>query len=102
MEIVKFDLKHCFGVILCGTVLLLESCTPFRAREVDLDKRSEQESKNYYQFTAGGGDSLSFESRNFLSSNLLMRDFRNDGEKLPGKCPKCGGRLKKREIQLFS
>ena len=98
----KFDLKHCFGVILCGTVLLLESCTPFRAREVDLDKRSEQESKNYYQFTAGGGDSLSFESRNFLSSNLLMRDFRNDGEKLPGKCPKCGGRLKKREIQIFS
>ena len=78
----KLDLKHCFGVVLCGTGLLLTACNTFRAREIDLDKRSEQESKNYYRFTAGGGDSLSFESRNFLSSNLLMRDFRNDGEKL--------------------
>ena len=79
----KLDLKHLFvTAFLVGVGLLLESCTPFRAREIDLDKRSEQESKNYYRFTAGGGDSLSFESRNFLSSNLLMRDFRNDGEKL--------------------
>ena len=83
IRFMKLDLKHLFvTAILVGVGLLLESCTPFRAREVDLDKRSEQESKNYYPFTAGGGDSLSFESRNFLSSNLLMRDFRNDGEKL--------------------
>ena len=67
---------------LCGTGLLLASCTPFQAREVDLEKRSEQDSQNYYRFSAGGGDNLSFESRNFLSSNLLMSDFRNDGEKL--------------------
>ena len=69
-------------LLLSGAGLLLESCTPFQAREVDLGKRSEQESQNYYRFTAGGGERLSFESRNFLSSNLLMSDFRYDGEKL--------------------
>ena len=58
------------------------SCTSFRAREVELEKRSESDSESYYRFTAGGGDRLSFESRNFLSSNLLMSDFLDDGEKL--------------------
>ena len=79
----KHVLKHLTGAaILFGVGLLLESCTPFQAREVDLGKRSEQESQSYYRFTAGGGERLSFESRNFLSSNLLMYDFRNDGERL--------------------
>jgi len=42
----KLDLKQMFlTAILAGIGLLLESCTPFRAREVDLDKRSEQESQ---------------------------------------------------------
>ncbi|MBQ9335886.1 MAG: hypothetical protein IJS14_01140 [Lentisphaeria bacterium] len=76
-------LKHSLRVLLlCGTGLLLESCTAFSAREVALNKRTEQESKSYYRFSAGGGERLSFESRNFLSSNLLMNDFREDGEKL--------------------
>ena len=79
----KHDLKHLFrGLVLCGTGLLLESCTPFQAREVALEKRSEQESQNYYRFSAGGADKLSFESRNYLSSNLLMSDFHEDGERL--------------------
>ena len=78
----KFDLKHCFGVVLCGTGLLLTACNTFRAREIDLDKRSQRESKSYYRFTAGGGENLSFQSQNFLSSSLLMSDFHNDGEKL--------------------
>ncbi|MBR4664723.1 MAG: hypothetical protein IKO93_12690 [Lentisphaeria bacterium] len=78
----KFDLKHCFGVVLCGTGLLLTACNTFRAREIDLEKRSRRESKSYYRFTAGGGENLSFQSQNFLSSNLLMSDFRDDGEKL--------------------
>ena len=80
----KHVLKHLAGAaVLLGISLLLESCNaPFRAREVDLEKRSEQESQDYYRFTAGGGERLSFESQNFLSSNLLMSDFRNDGEKL--------------------
>ena len=81
-EIVKFDLKHCFGVVLCGTGLLLTACNTFRAREIDLEKRSRRESKSYYRFTAGGGENLSFQSQNFLSSNLLMSDFHSDGEKL--------------------
>ena len=68
--------------MLLGAGLLLESCTAFRAREVDLERRSEHEAQSYYRFTAGGGENLSFESQNFLSSNLLMPDFRNDGEKL--------------------
>ncbi len=80
---VKDPLKRLILVpALCVAGLLMQSCTPFRAREVDLEKRSEQESQNYYRFSAGGGDRLSFESRNYLSSNLLMADFRNDGEKL--------------------
>jgi len=68
--------------ILYGIGLLLASCTPFSAREVDMERRSEQDSQNYYRFSAGGGTSLSFESQNFLSSNLLMDDFHQDGEKL--------------------
>ena len=82
IEIVKIDLNHCFGVILCAAGLLLTGCNTFRAKEIDLEKRSQRESKSYYQFTAGGGDSLSFQSQNFLSSSLLMSDFRNNGEKL--------------------
>ena len=80
----KHALKHLAGVvILQGISLLLASCSsPFQAREVDLEKRSEQDAQSYYRFTAGGGERLSFESRNFLSSNLLMSDFRHDGEKL--------------------
>ena len=78
----KLDLKHGCGMLLCGAGLLLASCTAFRAREIDLDKRSRQESNSYYRFSAGGGDQLSFQSQNFLSSNLLMNDFHNDGEKL--------------------
>ena len=79
----KQVLKRLFSIpFLCGAGLLLASCTVFQAREVALEKRSEQESQNYYRFSAGGGDRLSFESRNYLSSNLLMEDFRNDGEKL--------------------
>ena len=79
----KKDLKRAAAAaVIAGAGLLLASCTPFRAREVDLEKRSEQESQSYYRFSAGGGERLSFESRNFLSSNLLMRDFNNDGEKL--------------------
>ena len=80
-------MKHKFNSLirisfLFGVGLLLESCTPFRAREIDLDKRSQRESNSYYRFTAGGGDKLSFQSQNFLSSNLLMNDFDSDGEKL--------------------
>ena len=78
----KLDLKHVGGVLLCGAGLLLTSCTVFRAKEIDLEKRTLQESKNYYRFTAGGGSQLSFQSQNFLSSNLLMSDFHSDGEKL--------------------
>lgn len=81
--LMKYALNHLFRVLLlCGTGLLMESCTTFRAREVELAKRSEQESQNYYLFSAGGADKLSFESRNFLSSNLLMSDFQQDGERL--------------------
>ena len=68
--------------VVSGIALLLASCTSFQAREVALERRSEEESKDYYRFSVGGGGQLSFESRNFLSSNLLMPDFFNDGEKL--------------------
>ena len=59
--------------LLCGAGLLLESCTVFQARDVALEKRSGQEAQNYYRFSAGGGERLSFESRNYLSSNLQTR-----------------------------
>jgi len=80
----KCDLKcQLAGLLMLScTGILLQSCTPFQAREIEVDKRSEQEAQNYYRFSAGGADKLSFESRNFLSSNLLMPDFYRDGEKL--------------------
>ena len=70
------------AAVLPCLALLLASCTTFRAREVDLERRSEEEALSYYRFSAGGGDRLSFASRNFLSSNLLMSEFFDDGEKL--------------------
>ena len=70
------------AAVVLGIALFLASCTSFQAREVALSRRSEEESKDYYRFSVGGGGQLSFESRNFLSSNLLMPDFFNDGEKL--------------------
>jgi len=73
------------AVLLAGAGLLLSSCTtPFQARVVDLEKRSEQGSQSYYRFSAGGGENLSFESRNFLSSNLLMPMSR--GNNSPASC----------------
>ena len=80
----KYGLTYLFRMLLpVGTGMLLASCNaPFQAREVDLEKRSGQEAQSYYRFTAGGGENLSFESRNFLSSNLLMHDFYSDGETL--------------------
>ena len=69
-------------LILCGIGSLLASCTPFSAKMVSLQKRSEQASQDYYRFSAGGADELSFESRNYLSSNLLLSDFQFDGEQL--------------------
>ena len=79
----KFPLKHFAASAVAASIgLLLTSCATFQAREVEVAKSTEQEAKNYYLFTAGGGDKLSFESRNYLSSNLLMEDFFSDGEKL--------------------
>ncbi|MBO4492603.1 MAG: hypothetical protein J5944_14740 [Lentisphaeria bacterium] len=70
----KHAWKRTAAAVLLGSGFLLSSCTtPFQARVVDLEKRSEQGSQSYYRFSAGGGENLSFESRNFLSSNLLMR-----------------------------
>lgn len=75
----KFSLKQLAAWTAApGLGLLLTSCVPFQAREVEVVSSSVQESKNYYLFTAGGGEKLSFESRNYLSSNLLMDDFFSD------------------------
>ena len=69
-------MKHCFEVVLCGTGLLLTACNTFRAREIDLEKRLQRESKSYYRFNAGGSDGVveySSTHRDDVSSELVVR-----------------------------
>ena len=60
--------------LLCFTGLLC-SCGIFNAKEIRVSRNSAKESLDYYNISIGRVDELSFESRNFLSSNLLMDDY---------------------------
>lgn len=61
-------------ILLCFTGLLC-SCGIFNAKEIRVSRNSAKESLDYYNISIGRVDELSFESRNFLSSNLLMDDY---------------------------
>ena len=73
-------MKFCKFILILGSCLsvgLLTSCGFFRAKEIGVDKRTSVETRDYYNLASGKADELSFETRNFLSSNLMRSDYRD-------------------------
>ncbi len=76
-------IRHLFCILLlsCSAGLLC-SCGIFNAKEIKVGRSSEKEALDYYNISIGRVDELSFETRNFLSSNLLLDDYHFRPEQL--------------------
>ena len=64
-------MKKCFRfLLLIPLAAMLSGC--FYAREIGISEASESEAREYYGISGSTSEGLSFESRNYLQSNLLM------------------------------
>lgn len=65
---------------LIPLAVLLTGC--FYARDIGISKASEAEAREYYGISGSTSEGLSFESRNYLQSNLLMHLYRENPDEL--------------------
>ncbi len=65
-------LKTGYRVCISATALLLTSCSMFSNKEVSATPVSQTEAQTYFRASFLGKKGISFETENFLESNLLM------------------------------
>lgn len=74
-------MKKCFRfLLLIPLAIMLSGC--FYAREIGISEASESEAREYYGISGSTSEGLSFESRNYLQSNLLMPLCRTSPDEL--------------------
>lgn len=74
-------MKKCFRfLLLIPLAAMLSGC--FYAREIGISEASESEAREYYGISGSTSEGLSFESRNYLQSNLLMPLCRTSPDEL--------------------
>ena len=67
-------------LLLIPLAVMLSGC--FYAREIGISEASEAEAREYYGISGSTSEGLSFESRNYLQSNLLMPLCRTNPDEL--------------------
>ncbi len=67
-------------LLLISLAAMLSGC--FSAREIGISEASEAEAREYYGISGSTSEGLSFESRNYLQSNLLIQLYRTNPEEL--------------------
>ena len=72
--------RLCHFLLLILLTAMLSGC--FYAREIGISEASETEAREYYGISGSTSEGLSFESRNYLQSNLLMQLYRTNPEEL--------------------
>ena len=74
-------MKKCFRfLLLIPLAAMLSGC--FYAREIGISEASESEAREYYGISGSTSEGLSFDSRNYLQSNLLMPLCRTSPDEL--------------------
>lgn len=83
-------------LLLILLTAMLSGC--FYAREIGISEASETETREYYGISGSTSEGLSFESRNYLQSNLLMPLYRTNPEELIRLLSEDFGKTGSREI----